>query len=615
MTAASPAVRSDKMPSSIPYIVANEFAERFCFYGINAILVAYMTEFLRFGDAQAATWQALFKSGAYFFPLLGAIVSDVFLAKFRTIISFSMVYVAGCFVIAFGSGETSLVLGMFLVAFGTGGIKPCVSTNVGDQFTSANAHLIERAFSYFYIAINAGSSISIYFCPELLASPEYGPKYAFGLPGAMMAFATLVFWMGRKKFAVVPAAMPSPGLALVAFFAVFFAVLAFTGFVFMASRESALLKPFAILIATFTLLGTLAGVAVLFLKTSLNAKLPVELRSWLERSLTGDGLRIVGKLLGLYLFIAFFWSLWDQSNGNSWTIQAQSALMDKRLFGFLEGIPMFAGLASYEMLPAQVQVVNGLFILLLVPVFTFAIYPLLGKFFEVTPLRKIGMGFFVVAASFIIVAWIEQRIQNGFTVSMWWQISAYAVLTAAEILVSITALEYSYKQAPLYMKSFIMALFLLSTSVGNAFTAAVNTIMVKPLTATAVEVGETTWVTLEGAKDFVTGQKIDFGGDTGVQVLLADGKTETLAGTYLVGEVDAAGNRLRLLDKVYRQPVKTTGSFVAANAEVSTYALVGPMYFLFFSALMAAAAVLYIFYALWFKETTFVRQDENTATA
>lgn len=610
---AAPLARSDKMPTSIPYIVANEFAERFCFYGINAILVAYMIDFLKFGDAKAATWQALFKSGAYFFPLLGAMVSDIFLAKFRTIISFSMVYVAGCFTIAFGgASEGMLILGMFLVAFGTGGIKPCVSTNVGDQFTSANSHLIERAFSYFYIAINAGSSISIYFCPVWLADPNLGPKIAFGVPGAMMALATFVFWLGRNKFAVVPAAMSKPGLALVGFFAVFFTVLAFTGFVFMASRESALLKPFAILIATGTLLGTLALVATAFLKTGLRNVLPAELRAWLERSLTGEGLRIVGKLLGLYVFVAFFWSLWDQSNGNSWTIQAQSALMDKRLFGFLEGIPMFAGLAAYEMLPAQVQVVNGLFILILVPIFTFGIYPLLGKFFEVTPLRKIGIGFFVVAASFLIVAWIEARIQSGQSVSMWWQISAYAVLTAAEVLVSITALEYSYKQAPLYMKSFIMALFLLSTSVGNAFTAAVNSIMIEPIQATAIQAGSETWVTLPNAGEFVTGQKIDFAGELGVSVVGKDGKTEPLAGTFLVGEVDTAANRVRLLDKVYRQPVNSVGLFDGAKAEVSTYSLVGPVYFLFFSALMAAAAVLFIFYALWFKETTFVREDEKS---
>ncbi len=608
-------IRSDKMPSGIPFIIANEFAERFCFYGINAILVQYMIQFLHFGDAKAATWQALFKSGAYFFPLLGAIVSDVFLAKFRTIISFSMVYVSGCFMLAFSSTDVTLVLGMFLVAFGTGGIKPCVSTNVGDQFTSANAHLIERAFSYFYIAINAGSSISIYFCPELLASPEYGPKFAFGLPGAMMLTATVIFWLGRRRFAIVPAAMPKPGFALPAFLLVFGLVLVFTGFVFMTCRNSAVLAPYSILVATVTLLGMLAGVATLSLKTGLRDLLPAELRAWLERSLTGEGLSIVGKLAVLYLFIAFFWSLWDQSNGNSWTIQAQSALMDKHLFGFLGGIPALASLATYEMLPAQVQVVNGLFILILVPIFTFGIYPLMGKFFTVTPLRRIGMGFFVVASSFLIVASIEQRIQDGQVVSMWWQIAAYAVLTAAEVLVSITALEYSYKQAPLYMKSFIMSLFLLSTSVGNAFTAAVNNIMVKPLTASAVAVGEQTWVTLNDAGNFVTGQKIDFAGENGVQVSDAAGKSAPLAGTFLVGEVDAAGSRVRLLDKVFRKPVASTGAYVAAKAEVSTYSLVGPVYFLFFAALMAGVSLLFIFYAMWFKERTFVREDAEPLPA
>jgi POT family proton-dependent oligopeptide transporter len=601
-TAATAPARTHKMPAGIPFIIANEFAERFCFYGVNAILVQYMIQFLHFGDAKAQTWQALFKAGAYFFPLLGAIVSDVFLAKFRTIISFSIVYVIGCFMIAFSTGEASLVLGMLLMAFGTGGIKPCVSTNVGDQFTSANAHLIERAFSYFYLAINTGSAFSIYFCPVLLADPEYGPRYAFGMPGVMMALATLVFWLGRSKFAVVPAAMSRPGLALPGFLLVFFAVLAFTVFVFMASGNN-------ILLATFTLLATLSAVAALFLKTGLRDRLPPELRAWLERSLTGEGLRIVGKLALLYLFVAFFWSLWDQSNGNSWTVQAQSALMDKHLFGFLGGVAGFENLAGYEMLPSQVQVVNGIFIIILVPVFTFGIYPLIGRFWEVTPLRKIGIGLFVTASSFLIVASIEQRIQDGETVNMWWQIAAYSVLTAGEVLVSITALEYSYKQAPLYMKSFIMSLFLLSTSVGNAFTAAVNTLMIEPLQATEISTGEQTWVSLANAPEFVTGQKIDFAGDNGITVSDGEGKSSPLAGTFLVAEVDASGSRVRLMDKVSRRSVASSGSYVASASEVSTYSLVGPVYFLFFAGLMGSVAVLFVFFAAWFKEQTYVRED------
>src|SRR3954468_10513275 len=148
--AGAEAARDDKMPSGIPYIVWNEFAERFCYYGINAILAVYMTQHLHFGQAQATVCQSLFKCGAYFFPLRGAIVSDVFWGKYRTIMTLAMVYCAGCGVIALGSGPESLAAGLLLMAIGTGGIKPCVSTNVGDQFTEKNKHLIERGFSYFY---------------------------------------------------------------------------------------------------------------------------------------------------------------------------------------------------------------------------------------------------------------------------------------------------------------------------------------------------------------------------------------------------------------------------------------------------------------------------------
>ncbi|PTU31318.1 POT-type proton-dependent oligopeptide transporter [Stenotrophobium rhamnosiphilum] len=598
------ATRSDKMPAGIPYIISNEFAERFCFYGVNAILVQYMIEFLHFGDAKAASWQAMFKSAAYFFPLLGAIVSDVFLAKFRTIISFSIVYIAGCTILALGTGEDMMIVGLLLMAFGTGGIKPCVSTNVGDQFTEQNAHLIERAFSYFYISINAGSVISIWLCPELLSNPAFGPKIAFGVPALMMTFATIAFWLGGRKFAVVPPAMRTgAGPALVVFSLIFAVMLAITGVVLVQTNK---------LWATATILSLLAGLIFVCLRPSIGNKLPEDLHAWLKRCFTGDSLKLIGRLLVLYIFVAFFWSLWDQSNGNSWTIQAQSALMDKHLLGFMSGVSGFESAAAWEMLPAQVQVVNGIFILILVPVFTFVIYPLLGKFFTVTPLRKIGMGLFTVAASFLIVAWIEQRIQEGHVVSMWWQISAYVVLTAAEVLVSITALEYSYKQAPLYMKSFVMSLFLLSVSVGNIFTAAVNDYMVEPLKTESVSTGEQTWVALSKVDGYVTGQKIDFNGENGVEVITADGSKGPLAGTFLIAEIDVAGNRVRLMDKVYRKPVSSNGNYDLSKGEVSTYTLVGPIYFLFFAALMALGAVLFIFVAMVSKERTFVREAEAT---
>jgi POT family proton-dependent oligopeptide transporter len=521
--------RDDKMPPGVPFIVSNEFAERFCFYGINSILTIYLVQFLHFTDSRGASWQSLFKSGAYLFPMIGAIVSDVFWGKFRTIMTFSIIYCAGCVSLALFSDTPSVIgLGLLMVAFGTGGIKPCVSTNVGDQFTSKNAHLIERAFSWFYMAINWGSSISIYFCPILLNNPKYGPRWAFGMPAAMMFVAVLVFWLGRKKFVVIPP----------------------------------------------------AG------------------KAWFKDVFSAEGGKLVLNLIVIYFFVACFWMLWDQSNGNTWTLQAQSSLMNKNL-GFLG--------FDFTVLPAQIQVVNGLFIIALIPVFTYVIYPICGRFFEVTPLRRIGAGLFTVASSFLIVAWIEQRIQSGHSVSAWWQILAYVILTASEILVSITALEFSYKQAPLRMKSFIMALFLLSTSLGNLMIAGVNSAMVKPLHASAIEAGDQTWVTVSEAGQFVTGQKIDFTGKNGIEIV-GGKKAEPLEGTFLVAEVDAAQSRVRLMDVVERAPLKTQGTY-AGSGEVATYYLVGPNYFYFFIVVMGVMGVIFIFVAMAYKEKTHVRME------
>ena len=599
----------DQMPPGIPYIVANEFAERFCFYGINAILTVYMTQNLHFGQAQATVWQSLFKFGAYFFPLIGAIISDVFWGKYRTIMTLALVYCAGCTVLATGGGPMTLAIGLGLMALGTGGIKPCVSTNVGDQFTSKNQHLIERAFSYFYLSINAGSSIAIYFSPVWLNT--YGPKVAFGVPAAMMFLATVVFWLGRRRFVVVPPAMTKgANVGILVFVLALLPVLGASAWIFNVVGPD-----YRTLAALLTLLALLVLAVYLSLNTALKRALPEELLVWMQEAFTGPALKqITGLALIYYIFIATFWCLWDQSNGQTWTLQATSDLMDKHLFGFLANVPGFAALASYQMLPAQIQVVNGLFILVMVPIFTFIIYPVMGRFFTLTPLRKIGIGLFVIASSYLIVASIENHIMHGETVSLWWQILAYVVLSAAEVMISITALEFSYKQAPLKVKSFIMAAtYLLAVSIGNAFTAQVNGAMVKPLPTINVTTGAQTWAQLHSTADLQRGQKIDFAGANGIKFTADDGHSETLEGTFLIGEIDAAHNRVRLIDAIHRKPVVSTGDFRPSAAEVTTYKLVGPIYFLFFAGLGGAVAVVFVFVAGFYRERTHVREAAEPA--
>ena len=157
-----------------------------------------------------------FVFGVYFLPILGAIMADGWLGKYWTILSLSIVYCFGnltlaCMATSWGIAigqRTMLAIGLFLICLGAGGIKPCVSANVGDQFGESNKHLLSKMFGWFYFSINAGSFISSILCPWLLANPKWGPGWAFGIPGIAMVIATLFFWGGRKKMVHVPPAGP-----------------------------------------------------------------------------------------------------------------------------------------------------------------------------------------------------------------------------------------------------------------------------------------------------------------------------------------------------------------------------------------------------------------------
>lgn len=392
-------------PKGIPYIVVNEAAERFSFYGMKAALVIFMTQYLHLlGDkvsdpmssAKANENVHWFVLAIYLTPVLGAILSDRFWGKYNTIIRLSIVYCLGHLALAFmgvaGPAAWWLIAGLGLIALGGGGIKPCVSAHVGDQFGPNNQHLITKAFNWFYFSINFGAAISNLFIPVILK--WHGPHWAFGVPGVLMALATLVFWLGRHVFVHVP---PSG--------------------------------------KTFT-----------------------------REVFSAKGIRTLLKLGSVFAFTAIFWALFDQT-ASSWVFQAID--MDRNLFGI-------------EILPSQVQAANPFMILLLIPFFTYLVYPTINKFWKLTALRKIGIGLFLTAASFALSAIIQEWIDAGQEPSIAWQILAYLMLTSAEIMVSIVCLEFAYTQAPASMKSMVMSLFLVTVALGNGLTAVINNYIQTP---------------------------------------------------------------------------------------------------------------------------------------
>ena len=166
----------------------------------------------------------------------------------------------------------------------------------------------------------------------------------------------------------------------------------------------------------------------------------------------------IGKLFIIYIFIAPFWALFDQT-GSTWVIQAEN--LNRQWLGI-------------EWLPSQIQAINPIMILIFVPTFTYFLYPKINKYFTLTPLKNISIGLFLTVPSFVIIGYLQTQIDLGYTPSIGWQIFAYAILTASEVLVSITCLEFSYTQAPNAIKSLIMGCFMLSIAFGNTFTMIVN---------------------------------------------------------------------------------------------------------------------------------------------
>ncbi len=174
---------------------------------------------------------------------------------------------------------------------------------------------------------------------------------------------------------------------------------------------------------------------------------------FVKETLSGEGIKTLARLCIIYVFVAMFWALFDQMD-SAWVLQAEK--INRYWLG-------------HEWLSSQIVAVNPLMIMILIPVFSYGVYPAINKVFRLTALRKISIGLFVAALPFAVSTWVETRIVAGAKPSIGW-----LILAAAEVMVSITCLEFSYTQAPKKMKSFIMAVFFLSISLGNAFTAIVN---------------------------------------------------------------------------------------------------------------------------------------------
>ncbi|KAG7271407.1 hypothetical protein CRUP_031219 [Coryphaenoides rupestris] len=454
-------------PLSIFFIVVNEFCERFSYYGMRAVLVLYFRYFLRWDDDTATSIYHTFVALCYLTPILGAIVADSWLGKFKTIIYLSIVYAVGQIIMAISAihditdtDRDGVPDNMTLHRSGHGGSvthRPgdrghqAVRGGLrGDQFQDHQERQRSTFFSVFYLCINAGSLLSTIITP-ILRAQECGIyvqkqcySLAFGVPAALMVVALVVFIAGSGMYYK---AQPQGNIMLDVCKCIWFAV---------KNR---------------------------FRHRSKQYPKKAHWMDWAEdkyEKLLIAQIKMVLKVLFLYIPLPMFWTLFDQK-------------------GFL------------ILQPDQMQTVNPILILTLVPIMDSVVYPLIRKCgLNFSPLKRMTVGMFLAAMAFVAAALVQIEIdasEEYFTfdedaivvstfmgnasiiqnvtlamgkpsiavaedikpnsVHMALQIPQYFLITAGEVVFSVTGLEFSYSQAPSNMKAVLQAGWLFTVAIGN----------------------------------------------------------------------------------------------------------------------------------------------------
>ncbi|KAK6325918.1 hypothetical protein J4Q44_G00052600 [Coregonus suidteri] len=372
-------------PVSIFFIVVNEFCERFSYYGMRAVLVLYFRYFLKWDDDLATSIYHTFVALCYLTPILGAIVADSWLGKFKTIVYLSIVYTVGQVVMAVSAihdiTDTDMdgtpdnmtfhvamsMVGLFLIALGTGGIKPCVAAFGGDQFEDHQEKQRSTFFSIFYLSINAGSLLSTVITPILrgqecgIHSQQKCYPLAFGVPAALMVVALIVFIVGSGMYNKT------------------------------APKGNIMLE-----------VCKCIGFAIKNRFRHRSKKFPKR-EHWMDWAdekydkLLVAQVKMVLKVLFLYIPLPMFWTLFDQQ-GSRWTLQATT--MDGN-FGIL------------IVQPDQMQTVNPILILALVPIVDSVLYPLIEKcHLNFTPLKRMTVGMLMAALAFVAAALLQLQIDQ-----------------------------------------------------------------------------------------------------------------------------------------------------------------------------------------------------------
>lgn len=197
--------RLRRHPKGLWFVFWGELAERASYYGMKTLLALYLVNRFSFSEQRSGSNVEYFTAACYVLPIVGGIIADRLLGKYRTIVYWSFPYIMGHIVLGDAHSELSLYVALALLAMGSGAIKPNTSTLMGLVYErEGKMELLPEAFSFFYAAINIGAaatSISLPIVKNAAFAAGYdGYRVALMCPTILMALALLIFVTGKKHY-------------------------------------------------------------------------------------------------------------------------------------------------------------------------------------------------------------------------------------------------------------------------------------------------------------------------------------------------------------------------------------------------------------------------------
>lgn len=435
----------DQHPRGLRVCFVVELWERFSFFGMQALLIFFLIQSLRFSDKDAYLVFGAYAAMIYMMPVAGGFIADKYLGARKSITFGAVMVILGHLTLAIegpavpGGGATApdpLYLWLFFLALaqivvGVSFVKTSCMALVGALYERDDPRR-DAGFTLYYLSINIGGAIAPLLCGW--AAHAYGFRYGFGLAAVGMLIGLIAFRRGRHQLAGLSEPPPGAGLERKVFAGLKWEWLIYaSAFVAAAAVAVVLRYPGSV--------GVLIAVVAIGMVVVVGHDMIFRCDEAERGRLIACGI--------LILFTIGFWAFYQQM-GTSLSLFADR-YVDRQVFGYEVSAPML-------------QAFPAIFILILAPIFSRMWLWLANRGREPTTASKFAIATFLLAIGFLGIGLAIRMTGAEARIPIFWLLFNFLLVVAGELSLVPMSQSMVTRLAPRRIVSLMVGCLLLSNS-------------------------------------------------------------------------------------------------------------------------------------------------------